>query len=73
MPLQLIMVDAPFMQLGLDVIRPINPNSSQGHSYILTITYYFTKWKEARALKKEDIDELFSFVEENIFSRFRVT
>ena len=31
-PLNLILVDAPFMQWGLDVIGPINPKSSQVHS-----------------------------------------
>jgi uncharacterized membrane-anchored protein YjiN (DUF445 family) len=38
----------------------------------LIATDYFTKWKEARALKKEDTGELISFVEENILSRFGV-
>ena len=31
-----------------------------------------TKWKEARTLKKDDTDELISFIEENILSRFGV-
>jgi hypothetical protein len=48
-----ILVDAPFMEWGLDVIGSINPKSSQGHSYILTTTYYFTKWKEAKHFPDE--------------------
>lgn len=32
-----------FTQWGLDVIGPINPISSIGHSYIITTTNYFTQ------------------------------
>jgi hypothetical protein len=46
MPLQSISVEEPFAQWGLDVIGPINPKYSKGHSYILTTTNYFTKWKK---------------------------
>lgn len=53
------------MQWGLNVIGHINLESSQGLTYILTATNYFTKWKEARDLKV-DVDELISFIEENI-------
>lgn len=35
-PLQLIIVDEPFTQWGLDFIEPINPPSSKGHAYIMT-------------------------------------
>jgi hypothetical protein len=52
MTLQPIIVEEPFTQWGLDVIGPINPKSKKGHSYILTTSDYFTKWKEAVALKK---------------------
>ena len=44
------------MQCGLYVIGPIM--SSQDHSYILTTTDYFTKWKESEALKKASSKEL---------------
>ena len=64
MPLQPIIVDAPFIQWGLDVIGPINPKSSQGHSYILTTTDYFTKSQKYKALKNVDTEELTSFIEE---------
>ena len=43
MTLQPIIVEEPFTQWGLDVIGPINPKSNKGHSYILTVTDYFTK------------------------------
>ena len=72
MPLQGILVDASFIQWGLDVIGPINSKSSQGHAYILTGMDYLLQWKEARDLKKANIDELISFIEENILSQFGV-
>ena len=70
--MQPIMVDASFMQWRLDVIGSINPNLGKWNSYILSATKYLKKWKEARALKMEDTDELISFVEENILSFFGV-
>lgn len=62
MPLHEIYVYVPFMQWGLGVICPINPKSCQGHSYIVTTTHYFTKWQEARDLKKLDTYEFISFI-----------
>jgi hypothetical protein len=54
MPLKPISVEQPFSQWGLDVVGPINQNSSKGYIYIyiLTATDYFTKWPETVALKK---------------------
>lgn len=72
MPLKHILVDAQFMQWGLDVIGQINPKYSQCHSYILIATDYFTKWKESRTLKKEDTEELTLFIKENIFYHFGI-
>ena len=52
LPLRLVVIEAPFHQWGLDFIGLINPPSSQGHSYILTTTYYFSKWVEVVPMKK---------------------
>ena len=52
LPLRPVIIDAPFQQWGLDFIGPVNPPSSQGHTYILTATDYFSKWVEAKAMKK---------------------
>jgi hypothetical protein len=71
-PLQPISAEEPFTQWGLGVIGPIISKSSKGHSYILIATYYFTKWKEAITLKKEDSEELIKFLKDNILSRFGV-
>jgi hypothetical protein len=72
MPLQPIVVEQPFSQWGLDVVGPINPKYSKGHMYILTTTSYFTKWPEAVALKKVDVEELIGFLKDNVLSRFGV-
>jgi hypothetical protein len=72
MPLQPIIIEEPFTCWILDVIGPINPKSSKGHSYIFTVIDYFTKWQEAVALKKVDYEELITFLKDNIFSRFGV-
>jgi hypothetical protein len=72
MPLHPIVVEELFSQWGLDVVGPINPNSSKGHMYILTATNYFTKWPEAVALKKVDAEELIKFLKDNILLRFGV-
>jgi hypothetical protein len=72
MSLQPITVEKPFPQWGLDVFGPINPKSIKGHTYIITTTYYFTKWQEAVALNKVDYEELIKFLKDNILSRFGV-
>jgi len=40
-PLQLVIISRPLEQWGIDVIGEINPNSSNKHKYILTMTNYF--------------------------------
>jgi hypothetical protein len=72
MPLQLIVVEQPFSQWGLDVVALINLKSSKEHMYILTTTDYFTKWPEVVALKKVDAEELIGCLKDNILSRFGV-
>jgi hypothetical protein len=46
LPLKPIIANNPFQQWGLDFIGEINPPSSGQHKWILTDTYYFTKWIE---------------------------
>ena len=47
LPLNPILVEAPFQQWGLDFIGEINPNSSSQHTWILAAKNYFTKWIES--------------------------
>ena len=41
----------PFLAWGMDVIRPVIPNASNGHKYILVAINYFTKWVETTSHK----------------------
>ena len=52
LPLRPIIIKDPFHQCGLDFIGPINPHSSQGNSNKLTTIDYFSKWVEAKSMKK---------------------
>jgi hypothetical protein len=72
MPLQPVLPDFPFSKWGLDFIGPINPPSSAGKVFILIATFYFTKWAEVVPLKHSTNDQVISFLENNIFSRFRL-
>jgi hypothetical protein len=70
MPLQPVLSDFSFLKWGLDFIGPINPPSSAGQVFILTTTNYFTKLIEAVPLKHSQDEQVVSFLEINIFSRF---
>jgi hypothetical protein len=70
MPLQPVLPEFPFSKWGLDFIGPINPPSSAGQVFILTATNYFSKWVEVVPLKHSTHDQVISFLENNIFSRF---
>ena len=71
-PLQPVLVDSHFQQWGLDIIRPINPTSSQQHKYIITTTDYFTRWSEAAPLKVVNTNQVVSFLNSNIITRFSI-
>lgn len=69
-PLQLINIDQPFGQWGLDIIGDIVPQSSKHHGYILTATNYFTKWVEAVPLKTTNVEHIIDFIDQFIITRF---
>jgi hypothetical protein len=70
MPLQCVLPEFPFSKWGLDFIGPINPPYSAGQLFTLTTTDYFTKWVEFVPLKHSIDEQVISFLENNIFSRF---
>jgi hypothetical protein len=70
MPLKPIISHGPFQQWGLDFIGEIHPPSSGKHKWILTSTYYFTKWIESIPPKNTTDKVIMTFLEGNIFSRF---
>jgi transposase InsO family protein len=59
----------PFQQWGLDFIGEIHPASSGQHRWILTATYYFTKWIEAIPTRSASHKVIISFLED-IIARF---
>ena len=67
-----MMITEPFEQWGLDIIGQIKPNSSLQQKYILTATDYFTRWVEAIPLRKINEDEVISFLQDHIMTRFGV-
>ena len=70
LPLVPVLVQAPFLQWGLDFIGEIHPQSSNQHRWILTATDYFTKWVEAIPVKNATDTVVVKFLEENILSTF---
>ena len=56
----------PFVAWGMDVIRPLEPKSSNGHRFILVAIDYFTKWVEAITFKVVTKKEVVNLVHSNI-------
>eukprot|EP00253_Pinus_taeda_P022399 PITA_22399 len=71
-PLQLVNIEQPFEQWGLDIIGEITPHSSKQHKYILTATDYFTKWVEAIPLKTTNFEAIIEFIDQFIITKFGV-
>jgi hypothetical protein len=65
-----MIIEQPFEQCGFNIIGEIVPNSSKQHRYILTATDYFTKWVEAIPLKSITTDQVISFLDQFIITRF---
>ncbi|GKV53168.1 hypothetical protein SLEP1_g59706 [Rubroshorea leprosula] len=60
----------PFRGWAIDLIGKIYPPSSKGHSFIIVATDYFTKWVEARPMKKVDQGDVIKFIKEDLIHRF---
>ena len=63
LPLQPISIEQPFEQWILVVIGEIFPNSSKQHRYILTATYYFTRWVKVIPLKVINFENVMDFID----------
>ena len=72
LPLQPVVVEAPFQQWGLDFIGNFKDNSSNGYSWVITATDYFTKWVEAISTKSATEKVVMDFLEDRIITRFGV-
>ncbi|GKU89741.1 hypothetical protein SLEP1_g3839 [Rubroshorea leprosula] len=60
----------PFHGWAIDLIGKIYPPSSKGHSFIIVATNYFTKWVEARPMKKVEQGDVIKFIKEDLIHRF---
>jgi hypothetical protein len=72
LPLQPIVVEAPSQQWGLDFIGKFKDNSSNGFSWVITATDYFSKWFEAIPTKSATEKVVMDFLEDRIITRFGV-
>jgi len=70
LPIKPISTERPFQQWGLDFIGEIHPLSYGQYKWILTATYYFTKWIEAAPCRQANDSIIIQFLETNILSRF---
>jgi hypothetical protein len=66
------MVEAPFQYWGLDFIGKFKDNSSNGYSWVIIVTDYFTKWVEAIPTKSAIEKVVMDFLEDKIITRFGV-
>jgi transposase InsO family protein len=64
-----VATSGPFQQWGLDFIREIHPASSGQHRWILTATYYFTRWIETIPTRNASHKVIIGFLED-IMARF---
>ncbi|CAM8989514.1 unnamed protein product [Rhodiola kirilowii] len=62
----------PFEAWGLDVVGPINPKASNGHTYIFAATDYFSKWAEAVTLREVKKENVVDFITKHIIYRHGV-
>ncbi|GKU93239.1 hypothetical protein SLEP1_g6847 [Rubroshorea leprosula] len=60
----------PFRGWAIDLIGKVYPPSTRGHSFIIVATNYFTKWVEAKPMKKIDQTDIIKFLKEEIIHRF---
>ncbi|GKV46004.1 hypothetical protein SLEP1_g53027 [Rubroshorea leprosula] len=60
----------PFRGWAIDLISKVYPPSTRGHSFIIVATDYFTKWVEAKPMKKVDQTDIIKFLTEEIIHRF---
>lgn len=63
-----IKAEEPFSQIGIDVVGPL-PITEKGNKYIVVAMDYFTKWPEAKAIKRANAAEISKFIYEEIICR----
>jgi len=63
-------VEAPFVRMGLDIIRPLK-TTTKGNKYIIVCVDYFTLWTEVEAYPSVTSQDVVDFLV-NVFSRDRL-
>ena len=70
MPLKPHITLQAFDKWAIDFVGPINPPGKRtGTRYIITATYYFTRWVEAAPVKDYSAATVAQFIFENILTR----
>ena len=64
-------VSRPFQRLAMDILGPL-PETRSGNRYILVIGDYFTKWKEAFAMKDMEATTIARLLVNEVICRFGV-
>ena len=71
MPLNPHITLQSFDKWAIDFAGPINPPGKRiGSRYIITTTYYLTRWAEAKPVKDCSTAKAVQFIFENILTRF---
>ena len=63
-----IITERPFERVGIDFVGPL-PETEEGNRFIIVAIDYFTKWPEAKAVKKHDAKTTARFIYEEIICR----
>lgn len=51
----------PWKQVGIDLVGPL-PEIKSGNKYIMTVTDYFSKWPEAKAIPSKEACKVANFL-----------
>ncbi|KAA0037264.1 uncharacterized protein E5676_scaffold702G00060 [Cucumis melo var. makuwa] len=71
-PLHPTVASWPFEAWGLDLVGPITSKSLAGHSYILAVIDYFSKWVEAIPLREVKKENVANFIRTHIIYRYGI-
>ncbi|XP_050938838.1 uncharacterized protein LOC127148685 [Cucumis melo] len=71
-PLHPTVASWPFEAWGLDLVGPITPKSSAGHSHIIAATDYFSRWAEAIPLREAKKENVANFIHTHIIYRYSI-
>ena len=71
-PLHPTVASWSFEAWRLDLVGPITPKSSAGHSYILPATDYFSKWAEVIPLREAKKENVANFIRIHIIYRYDI-